>query len=751
MSKYDYGSDEKLQEWIGKQQTSVTKAMMTGGGPLTRAYRGGKSFAKSKMKSPWSERKDVEQDVFSETLSKGLRLFGKTKAAEWVDRFTARTKFPTDKAKGPKEPTSKVGDVQVSNQGMMKELTTIKGSLVRIESNVGLLNAAVMDTREDVSDIKKLLMPTNLVASGEGDKYGEQQYVQYNPLAPKGSQFLKQQTLEIEGEPVRGKLINRAPDEEFMQNAIRMAAVETASTVLRIQRKDEKKQQRLERRRTNLANDTWAYNDPLEPDRDFFKKFIDDAGGKVETVEKEDDGILDDAIDIGIGAAIASALPGALKTALSGAAGILAPALTAALPLGLMAAFTKFAETADINNPGKNPLALIGHYGLKFSEFIRGETVEEARKKREEFDRQQRDRASRGEIDMSVAMGKAPPGMHWEGNQLVYDDVNRQSAQEAARREGLRQAAERMRQHAETSPDLTEAQRQQARDAAAALEAQIPTTPLTRRADDPKTVKDFIVAGANRAGMDPRIMMAMAAQESGFNPNAQATTSSAKGLFQFINETWNHMKRKYGNDFTELDKGPFDPEASALAGALYARENAEFLKSAGLPVNATSLYTAHFLGPGGAKKVLEADPNMNANELLPNAARSNVGIFMKKEDGRFVPRTVGELQELLYQKIGSKVEQIGYQLTSEYGHNYKQYGTTPRWDADIMDQDSRMVAEDHRGGKSGETNVTLVSQNNPARTPPPPAATTVPRATGLTSDDTLRNAGAADSVLPALS
>lgn len=751
MAKYDYGSDEKLQEWIGKQQTSVTKAMMTGGGPLTRAYRGGKAFAKSKMKSPWSERKDVEQDVFSETLSKGLRLFGKTKAAEWVDRFTARTKFPTDKAKGPKEPTSKVGDVQVSNQGMMKELTTIKGSLVRIESNVGLLNAAVMDTREDVSDIKKLLMPTNLVASGEGDKYGEQQYVQYNPLAPKGSQFLKQQTLEIEGEPVRGKLINRAPDEEFMQSAIRMAAVETASTILRIQRKDEKKQQQIMRRRRNLANDTWAYSDPTEPDRDFFKKFIDDAGGKVETVEKEDDGILDDAIDIGIGAAIASALPGALKAALSGAAGILAPALAAALPLGIMAAFTKFAETADINNPGNNPLALIGHYGLKFSQWARGESHEEFLEKQRQQDRELRDRASRGEIDMSVAQGKAPPGMHWEGNKLVPDNpVSSQVQYSPEQLEAYKGVIQQMRSNADTLEGLTDTQRQAMRDQADKLEQTYFGTRLQRKPDDPKTVKDFIVAGANRAGMDPRIMMAMAAQESGFNPNAQATTSSAKGLFQFINETWNHMKRKYGGEFTELDKGPFDPEASALAGALYARENAEFLKSAGLPVNATSLYTAHFLGPGGAKKVLEADPNMNADELLPNAARSNVGIFMKKEDGRFVPRTVGELQELLYQKIGSKVEQIGYQLTNDYGYNYKQYGTTPRWDADMMDQDSRMVAQDHRGGGS-TPNVTLVTQTNPTRSPPPPAATTVPRATGLTSDDTLRNAGAADSVLPALS
>lgn len=755
MGKYDnYGSDEKLQSWVGSQQTNVTKAMMEGGGPLRRAMAGGAAYARSKMKSPWAEDDNLDQNMMFRGLSKGLRLFGKTKQAEWIDRFTATTLTKkTPKQRKAEQDDSQAADrVAAITTDVKKELTTIKGSLVRIESNIGILSAAVLDTREDVTDIKKLLMPTNLVAEGSGEKYGEQQFVQYNPLAPKGAQFLKQQTLEIEGEPVRGKLINRAPDEEFMQSAIRMAAVETASTILRIQRKDEQKKTKLERRRSNLADDMWAYKDPTETDRDFFKKLTGEK--TVEPVKAKEDGIMDNVLEGAIGGAIGAVAPGILKRILGGllgAGGILGPALIAAAPLAFMGLFTKWAETADINNPGNNPLAVLGAWALKLSQKLSGETIEEGRQRRVEEDRALRDRASRGEIDMSVAQGKAPPGMHWEGNKLVADSPASTPKMSAEQIEALRGVAAQMRDQAANMEGLSETQRAAMLKNAEDIERKINQRgELQTRKDEPKTVKDFIVAGANRAGMDPAMMLAMAAQESSFNPNAQAATSSAKGLFQFIDETWTHMKRKYGGEFTELDKGPFDPEASALAGALYARENAEFLKSSGLPVNATSLYTAHFLGPGGAKKLLEADPNKDASELLPAAARSNTGMFMKKQGGKWVPRTVGELQELLYQKIGSTVSGHRANLAREYGgyESYKQYGVTPRWDGEAMDADSRMLADAQRNGGQ-QPAATVVVNNTPARTPPPPASTTVPRATGLTSDPTLRNIGADDSVLPA--
>ena len=41
-------------------------------------------------------------------------------------------------------------------------------------------------------------------------------------------------------------------------------------------------------------------------------------------------------------------------------------------------------------------------------------------------------------------------------------------------------------------------------------------------------------------------MMAQAAQESSFQPDAKASTSSATGLFQFIDSTWLNSVKQYG-------------------------------------------------------------------------------------------------------------------------------------------------------------------------------------------------------------
>jgi hypothetical protein len=169
----------------------------------------------------------------------------------------------------------------------------------------------------------------------------------------------------------------------------------------------------------------------------------------------------------------------------------------------------------------------------------------------------------------------------------------------------------------------------------------------------PDDVKGAISQAAKRVGVDESIMLAMAKQESGFNPSAKAGTSSAKGLYQFIDSTWASMSAKYGSQYPELAKGPMDPLASAIAGALYIKENADILKKNGLPVNGTNLYAMHFLGPGGGPKLLKAPADTIAADLFPGPAASNKNIFYDS-NGR--PRTVAEVEQLLYGKVGKNAE-----------------------------------------------------------------------------------------------
>ena len=178
-----------------------------------------------------------------------------------------------------------------------------------------------------------------------------------------------------------------------------------------------------------------------------------------------------------------------------------------------------------------------------------------------------------------------------------------------------------------------------------------------------ETVGAAIKEAAKKVGTDESIMLAMAKQESGFNPAAKAGTSSAKGLFQFLDATWKGMTDKYSKSFPELLKGPMDVLASAISGALYIKENSEYLKKNNIPVTGTTIYASHFLGPGGARRLLQADPNSIAASIpgMEGPAKANQFIFYKpgpdKKPDLSAPRTAGEIMEVLYNKVGKSAEQ----------------------------------------------------------------------------------------------
>lgn len=140
----------------------------------------------------------------------------------------------------------------------------------------------------------------------------------------------------------------------------------------------------------------------------------------------------------------------------------------------------------------------------------------------------------------------------------------------------------------------------------------------------------------------------LAQAESGGNPNAKAKTSSASGLFQFTDGTWNAMVKKYGKQTGITGKMKNDPEAQRVMVELLTKENAQALsKALGREPNDGELYLAHFAGAGGAKKLLTAPQNAPAARVLPSAARANKTIFF---DGK-KPRTVAEVRQVLAAKI----------------------------------------------------------------------------------------------------
>lgn len=176
----------------------------------------------------------------------------------------------------------------------------------------------------------------------------------------------------------------------------------------------------------------------------------------------------------------------------------------------------------------------------------------------------------------------------------------------------------------------------------------------------PDHVANAITNGAKIAGVDPGFMFAMAKQESGFNPNAKAPTSSATGLYQFTRSTWNSMVDKYGKQYGISYDDIRDPAANAIMGGLYTRENKDYLQTTlGIEPEHTDLYFAHFLGAGGAKKFLKGamqDSTQPAVNLVTSSqAQANRSIFYHK-DGR--PRTAKEVYKLFDKKVGEPARQF---------------------------------------------------------------------------------------------
>lgn len=133
-------------------------------------------------------------------------------------------------------------------------------------------------------------------------------------------------------------------------------------------------------------------------------------------------------------------------------------------------------------------------------------------------------------------------------------------------------------------------------------------------------------ADAAEAAADPMLTAYFAntrRSESGGNDAARNPNSTATGRYQFLEGTWNDLAARHPQLGLTPD-GRTDPNQQERAMKVFTQENARTLKGSGIPVNPGTLYAAHFLGPGGAAKVLAADPNAPVASMLdPSVVRAN--------------------------------------------------------------------------------------------------------------------------------
>lgn len=156
---------------------------------------------------------------------------------------------------------------------------------------------------------------------------------------------------------------------------------------------------------------------------------------------------------------------------------------------------------------------------------------------------------------------------------------------------------------------------------------------------------EAVSRAAQATGSDFGALLATARRESGLDRNAEAKTSSAAGLFQFIESTWLDLVRKYGpkHGLDGLNLGDpagrraalalrYDPEIAARMAGELTRDNAAALRAGlGRDASAGETYAAHVLGAQGALAMLKAPAGASAAALLPKAAAANHALFFEKD------------------------------------------------------------------------------------------------------------------------
>ncbi len=187
-------------------------------------------------------------------------------------------------------------------------------------------------------------------------------------------------------------------------------------------------------------------------------------------------------------------------------------------------------------------------------------------------------------------------------------------------------------------------------------------------------VTGAIRQAAQATGTSFQYLLATAQVESGLNPQAGASTSSARGLFQFVEQTWlGTMKQsgtplgygRYANAITKTASGRFevrdpalrnqilklrnDPTANAVMAGAFTQANAALLsQKLGRSPSEGELYIAHFLGAGGAARLISlaaGNPGAGAASYFPIAAHANPAIFYDRATG--APRSLAQVRDVL--------------------------------------------------------------------------------------------------------
>ena len=173
----------------------------------------------------------------------------------------------------------------------------------------------------------------------------------------------------------------------------------------------------------------------------------------------------------------------------------------------------------------------------------------------------------------------------------------------------------------------------------------------------PQRFQSVFEEASRTTGTSFEFLLHTAQRESGMQPTAKAPTSSATGLFQFVEQTWLATMKHSGSELGYGDLADkiskvgsryyvkdaeardqilnlrSDPKASTLLAGALAQKNEDILsQKLNRDPSSGELYAAHFLGANGSSKLIElahSNPDLAAAKVFPQQARANRGIFFE--------------------------------------------------------------------------------------------------------------------------
>lgn len=198
----------------------------------------------------------------------------------------------------------------------------------------------------------------------------------------------------------------------------------------------------------------------------------------------------------------------------------------------------------------------------------------------------------------------------------------------------------------------------------------------------PLSVVQAILGASRKTGADPVLMMAMADKESSFDVNAEANTTTAVGLYQFLDQSWLEAIKQHGEkhglseeaaaikvlpngrlhvEDTDVRGRILDKRRDPMTAALMACERtlvaiSQVKERVGADLSRSEGYMTHLLGTNGAGRLLETvatTPYKSSVSVFPKAAAANRALFYAS---RAKPLTSLELHGRISKQVDSRIK-----------------------------------------------------------------------------------------------